>query len=140
MRTLKVTNYFGHYNGNPYYRLDLSGLRIGNADLAALLGQLTPEQKTQVRCLHLYNNYLTDLDAITGLVGLEYLYFDNNQVTDLSGIEGLESLKHLFFENNRVTDLSALESLTALELVVVTGNPIKDYSPLDKLLDCKVYR
>jgi internalin A len=140
MSTLKVADYFTAFQGNSYYRLDLSGLRIGNADLSALIAQLTPEQKLQVRCLHLSNNCLTDLGAITVLVGLEFLAFPHNSVTDLSALSGLVVLKFLDLEVNSVTDINALESLTALEWVDVTGNPIEDYSPLDNLHGCRVQR
>jgi Leucine-rich repeat (LRR) protein len=140
MSTLTITDYFRPFQGNPYYRLDLSGLGLDSAELAVLIGQLTPEQKTQVRKLNLFKNQISDLSSIAVLKGLERLVFSNNQVSDLGSISGLKSLEYLNFANNQISDLGALESLTDLEWLDVTGNPIEDYSPLDNLPDCRIYR
>jgi Leucine-rich repeat (LRR) protein len=140
MRKLKVTDYFRRDKGNPYYNLDLSGLGLGNAELKSLICQMTAEQKLQVRKLDLSYNQVTDISALSCLVGLKWLVFSNNQISDLKPIEGLVGLIWLFFPNNSVTDISALESLTALEWVYVRGNPITDYSVLYNLPDCIVHR
>ncbi len=88
-----------------------------------------------LKSLALYQNAVSDLTPIAGLLKLEHLDFVNNQVSDLTPIRNLTQLKTLSFSNNNVEDISVLKNFTNLNTLWMSQNPIADYTPIEALYD-----
>lgn len=89
------------------------------------------ENLTALQSLSLANDNLNDekISKILSLSNLTTLNINSNQVENVNIVSNLESLKYLYFNNNKVEDLSPLKGKTFYDLEF-TGNKVKDISPL----------
>ena len=70
---------------------------------------------------------------MSGLASLEDLHLDNNLITDISALSALTSLIDLDLGINAISDISALSGLTSLEFLVLDSNT--GLSNIQPLLD-----
>lgn len=95
-----------------------------------LWSQVTPpvfEAACQIRgleCLVIKWSNLRDLDAISGLQQLKYLYIGSStRVTSIEPLTALKSLRRLDLENFKlIADFSPLQQLTGLESLSLSGS------------------
>ncbi len=105
------------------------------------IGQIGPLDLPNLRNLSMEQNDITNVDALSGLVNLEWLFLSYNQIEDITGLANLTSLTDLClgiphwhydfeFQCNLVTDLSPLIGLVELETLSLNGNAIIDIGAL----------
>ena len=85
--------------------------------------------------LGLWNNQISDINALSKLTRLKEIWLQANQVRDVTPLSKLVQLKELFLQANQVRDVTPLAGLVKLETLFLTDNPIQDTSPLRTLLD-----
>ena len=90
---------------------------------------------TNLRNLHCYANYLTDLKGIEKLTGLTQLYCADNNLTTLEPLKNLTNLTNLSCGNNNLTTLEPLKNLTSLKVIDCSGNNITDLKSIENLTD-----
>jgi hypothetical protein len=83
--------------------------------------------------LHLGNNRISDISAISGLTHLTQLFLYANQISDISGLAELTDLAGLYLYGNQITHISFLSGLTNLTVLRLDDNEISDISPLCEL-------
>ncbi len=115
--------------GDDYFpvdseELDLSDRELTNNQIANL------KHFKNLKTLKLNDNFITDLSALSGLVGLKELYFSNNAVNDLAFLENINGLEKLTAVNNNIKDISVLSDMTELRNVYLQDNFITDISAL----------
>lgn len=87
-----------------------------------------------LKFLDLQNNkVLKNLDGLSGLENLEYLFLGYNKVNSLKPLENLKKLKYLSIFDNQINDLSPLKSLTALETLHLKSNPVRSLEDIRNL-------
>ena len=93
---------------------------------------------TNVCCLVVHDNEISDLSPVAGLINLEHIGFVHNNVADLSPLARLVNLKAIEGWGNPISDLSSLAQLTQLENLSIGANEISDLTPLTPLTGLKV--
>jgi len=90
------------------------------SDFSALSGL------TKLKHLVIYHNVvsLSDISALAGLAGLEWLDLGGNQISDVSALAGMANLKWLDLHWNRISDISALAGMTILTRLNLKANPL----------------
>ncbi|MGE5812290.1 MAG: leucine-rich repeat domain-containing protein [Ignavibacteria bacterium] len=81
--------------------------------------------------LHLANNNLTDIQAISNCTQLVRLYLDLNEITDIAPLEGLTNLSLLDLKYNKITNIEPLVNNSGLgqgDAVSLNGNPLDQIS------------
>ena len=106
---------------------ELSSLHISSEQVQNLTGL---EFATQMTNLLLVKNQLTDIEPISGLQNLRYVYINNNLVSNVSPLSGLTGLLHLNIHENMIQDVSGLSALVNLTLLDIHDNQITDISAL----------
>ena len=95
---------------------------------------------TNLTWLNLFDNQVSDLSPIAGLINLRGLILNNNLVSDISPLKGLKNLYYLKFNDNQVSDLSPLAGLIDLEVLEFSKGDVSDLSPLAGLINLKDLR
>ena len=81
--------------------------------------------------LGLNNNAISDIDVLSTMTDLEYLFLSENRIEDISALGRLEDLKVLRLENNSITDVQSLSELRNLRELSLAQNPsLFDVQPL----------
>ena len=80
--------------------------------------------------LHLFENRIADISALTNCKRLEMLSLSQNRLTDLSPLSRCGELAFLSLDRNGLTDISALAHCGTLDELDLSGNQITDISPL----------
>ena len=79
----------------------------------------------------LFENSITDISPLSGLLSLGLLDLGENSVVDLTPLSGLLSIAVLGLESNRITDVSGLEGLNLLSTLILDANSqLRDIQPL----------
>jgi hypothetical protein len=99
---------------NSLTHLRLNGLKL-TGDVAAI----TPCK--QLRVLYVYDNRLTSLGGLGGLVRLTHLYAQDNRIESLDDFEAPPALQQLHIANNRLSVIGGLEGCTCLEELHIGG-------------------
>ena len=94
------------------------------SDISALSGS------TQLTRLYLYNNSIRDISALSGMTSMRFLYLQNNSISDISALSGMTSTDDLRLDNNSISDISALSGMTSMDILYMTNNNVTDVSPL----------
>ncbi len=113
------------------YKHQVIGLHIEKFELSRL-----PEKISKFKYLeylNLYNNNLSDISAITGLIKLKRLYLKGNKLSKLPLIKNLQTLEKLNLSNNQLVDISALQDLENLTELNLSFNQLSDISALKHL-------
>ncbi|HOT40749.1 MAG TPA: leucine-rich repeat domain-containing protein, partial [Candidatus Syntrophosphaera thermopropionivorans] len=90
---------------------------------------------TNLQCLNLYWNQISDLSPLAELTNLQVISLSINQVSDLSPLAGLTNLQELYLDDNQISDLSPLAGLNNLQLLDIENNQIIDLNPLERLIN-----
>ena len=115
----------------PYYYLeDMDELELSSSAIDNLEGA---EYCIHVKNFDLSDNFISDLEPLSGLSFLEELNVSDNQVENIDALSNLVGLKNLYLSNNNIRDLSPLFELENLEFVDVIGNNI-DQNQIQELL------
>ena len=73
---------------------------------------------------------LTEVTALAGATGLQFLSLMDNELIGLDGLENLPVLAYLDASSNKIADLAPLADHVALRLVDLADNAITDLGPL----------
>lgn len=121
------------------YSTALTSLTLNNMDLT---DEDIKDLKYMVNLteLYIYQNNITDISFVKGLTELQTLSLFNNKVSDLSPIAGLVGLKDLYLRANNVSDISALDGLYSLEVLDLSENNVSDITPLAELRNITLLR
>ena len=65
--------------------------------------------------MHLSENEISDISALSGLTSLTTLHLNNNQISDISALSGLTSLTTLYLGSNKITTVPNLSGLTQIK-------------------------
>ncbi|MDH7599729.1 MAG: leucine-rich repeat domain-containing protein [Sedimentisphaerales bacterium] len=122
---------------------DMLGLTSLDASLRAIkdLTGLEYAKNLQYLDLSRNNNYgggIYLIDALSGLVSLEYLDLNNNYINDLSPIAGCKNLRYLDIHDNKISDISVLSDMVHLETAYLYRNKISDISVLSGLSELRL--
>ena len=79
------------------------------------------------------NQYITNIEPLTQLAGLQVLSLSNTNVTDLSPIRNLTELLELNLSNTKLDDISALKYSDKLVKLNLNGTPVSDISVLERM-------
>lgn len=112
----------GPSNGQTTHTVDCYTRAIRSVEGAQYL--------THVSVLNLFDNSISDLTPLAGLVGLTSLVLDFNRISDVSPLGGLSELMELRLTGNQISDVSPLGGLTRLNRLTVGMNQITDVSAL----------
>jgi Leucine-rich repeat (LRR) protein len=86
--------------------------------------------------LHLNNNYITDISALSGMTRLTNLDLGDNRIVDISTQSGMTQLTYLFLDFNDVVDLQPLVNNTGIgtkrATLYVLGNPLDSDAPIEE--------
>lgn len=89
------------------------------------ISDLEPLKKLSgLEVLNVSSTGVTDLTPLAGLANLRELYVSNTDLSSLEPLKEMKNLKVVFFENTKVASLAPLESIASLEKVVCVGTPI----------------
>ena len=69
---------------------------------------------TNLRALYLWDNQLSDIRALSGLINLKDLRLHDNQLSDISALSGLTNLKTLYLSGNPVLEEKSREEIMAV--------------------------
>jgi internalin A len=112
--------------------LDLSKMNLKDADIQPL------SQLTNLRYLWLNNNDISDITPLTGLTKLKYLNLrENTRNSDLWPLNGLRDLERLDLSENYITEVWPVSSLSNLKELYLGGNGISDVASLGVLSNLK---
>jgi transglutaminase-like putative cysteine protease len=117
------------------YTADLENIIVFDAHETGIKNTKGLEYCNNLEELYLYNNQITDVSPLSGLINLKTLYLGRNQITDVSPLSGLTNLQELILGGNQITDVSPLSGLTNLRDLSLTENQIIDISPLSGLVN-----
>ena len=76
---------------------------------------------TNLTYLHLEDNGISDISAVSGLTNLTGLDLGGNGISDISAVSGLTNLTYLYLGDNSISDISALSGLTQLKVLYLRG-------------------
>ena len=80
-----------------------------------------------------YNRYITNLDPLNQISGLEVLNISSTGVSDISKLSGLANLRELYMSNTNVQNLEPLKDLKKLKVVYFENTSIGSLAPLDAM-------
>ena len=104
--------------------LDLSGNRLTTLDARVFEG-------VGFISLNLSDNYISDIDFLSGLSWALSINLSGNGIVDVSPLSGVGSISTLDLSRNRIVDVSPLASLpNHLDSLDLSYNEIDDISPL----------
>lgn len=103
---------------------------LGQAD-----GPLKVSDARQARSLICTKSGIESLAGIEPMTGLQTLSLWENQVSDLTPLKGLLELFSLQLGNNAISDLGPLSGLTKLQRLGVQNNMIHELTPLSTLIN-----
>ena len=83
--------------------------------------------------LGLGGNTIADISPVAGLTNLTQLYLPGNPVADISVVAGLKRLTELNLDRANISDISVLAGLTDMIELSLKGTNISDLSPLEGL-------
>ncbi len=112
----------------------LANLTLLNVELN-LISDISPiAQLTGLKTLVVGANPLGgNIQAISGLTGLEVLGLNGVQLTSLSAVAPITGLKNLSAMNNQITSIAPLTGFTALFRLLLLNNKISDISVMSGL-------
>ena len=87
----------------------------------------------QLTDLHLADNNISDISALTELKQLTNLHLWWNNISDISALAGLKNLTRLNIGGNNIRDISALAEVEQLTYLQIWNNDISNISPLIEL-------
>ncbi len=114
--------------------LALTHFGVISEGIVALTGL---EYATNLKLLWLWDNQISNVSALSGLMELMDLDLSGNQISDVSALSGLMDLTDLDLSGNQISDVSALSGLTDLTDLDLSGNQISDVSPLSGPTDLR---
>ncbi|MFC4224498.1 leucine-rich repeat domain-containing protein [Lysinibacter cavernae] len=79
---------------------------------------------TQLTSLHLLNNPVTSLNALSGMSQLQALTVDGAQLQNFDGLTALPNLTGLSVRDNQITSLAGISNLSALTSLTISGNKL----------------
>ena len=85
--------------------------------------------------LDLRDNTISNINAISGLTGLETLKLKGNTLSSITPLSGLTHLTLLNLRETGISSVSALSGLTNLEHLRLDDNSITDVQPLTSLVN-----
>eukprot|EP01068_Selenidium_serpulae_P007893 Selendium_serpulae@DN4834_c0_g1_i1.p1 len=94
------------------------------------------EPYTDLVCLMLHNNCISEIDGISHLRKLQSLYLQSNGITGMAPISALPSLIVLDLSCNSVEEICGLEELKCLETLKLGKNNIRCFKGLRGLSGC----
>lgn len=83
------------------------------------------EYATNLTCLELDDNEISDISPLSGLTNLTNLYLGFNEISDISSLSGLTNLTYLELYYNNISDISSLSGLTNLTYLDLNANQIE---------------
>ena len=97
------------------------------SDISSLAGMVNLTR------LYIYDNSVSDLSPLTEKINLQDLAIGDNSVSDLSPLAGSVHLVRLELYNNNISDISSLAAMTHLTFLHLGDNSVSDLSPLERL-------
>ena len=93
---------------------------------------ITPlENLTKLILLNVgYNNFISNISAVSNMRKLIRLYIENNRINDITGINNLQNLEWLDASSNQIQDITELQYLPNIHLLGLSENKIEDLLPL----------
>mmetsp|Transcript_6447 Transcript_6447/g.9390 ORF Transcript_6447/g.9390 Transcript_6447/m.9390 type:complete len:255 (-) Transcript_6447:1639-2403(-) len=88
------------------------------------------EDYTELKCLHLEDNAITDIEGFDAQTKLGVLYLQHNFISRMIGVSKIVSLKTLNLSENSLKKIEGLASLTQLQTLYLAKNEISDISGL----------
>lgn len=92
-----------------------------------------PYPLTSINSLVLYNNQLTNVDALVNLTRAEDIYLQGNQLRNVSGLRNLTRISFLDLTNNQLTNVDGLDNLTSVDFLYLGGNPLTNINGLKNI-------
>lgn len=77
-----------------------------------------------------FRSPLTNIEPISNLKHLSYLFIEDSEVVDISSLANLQSVDKIFLRRNKIVDVSPLKDLPNPKQIHLQGNCIADFSPL----------
>ncbi len=78
-------------------------------------------------------DYITDITPLTYMpASLQHLSLQGNRISDISALSSLIGLKYLSIRDNRITSIEALDNMTMLSGIDISINAITDITPFEK--------
>ncbi len=98
-----------------------------------------PEWKnlTNLRCLHLINNRVSDYTFLSRFKKLHVIIIENDRINDLSFVLQVPQLTSLRLIDTTVSDISCLSKLNLYSLQLIGNYDIQDYSVLEEIKSLK---
>lgn len=105
------------------------------AEIDYEIGEIRPDQLTQIEHLQIRDANITNIDGIEHFTSLTSLDLRDNQIQDISSLSELDSLTDLNLRGNRLNNIEALAALSNLEELNLRENAIQDISSLENLTE-----
>ena len=114
------------------YMPNLSTLILDNCGISDLsqIGEL-PLTK-----LSLIRNRITDLDGISDMDTLKYLYLDYNDISDLTPLHGLKNLQELSLDETDIEDISPVTDLP-INYLFITNTAVRSVDGIDRMANLR---
>lgn len=81
-----------------------------------------------------FRNAISDVAALEGLTGLEWIDLSNNRISTLPPLAALAELRSLWLSGNRIASIAGLEGLSRLDVLDLTDNAVSNLEPLTGIL------
>lgn len=107
--------------------LDLSGLRLGSADMAGLKGM------SKLEALNLTDCGCEDSDALAGLTEIRNLAIGGNHFNTLDFVTEMPHLTYLDISGNDITSLRALSDCGELKTLIANDLQIDDWTAAERI-------
>jgi len=80
-----------------------------------------------------FNDQISDLSSLSGLVQMKDLNFSKDSVTSIEPLTGMTQMESLGFSDNDISDLTPLKNMSKLSSIVMLRNHVSDLSPIQNL-------
>lgn len=103
------------------------------------INDLKDPNMNNLRELDLSDNFISDINALSGLTNLTHLRLRYNDITDINDLESLTNLIYLYVSyNENITDINALKNMNSLVELGLTDVNLSDISPLADVNQIKI--
>jgi len=112
------------------YRSDvdtITELQVPDEGISDLTGI---ENLANLSWLNIFNNNVSNLSPLSGMMSLLVLHMNMNDISDLTPIAGLTNLDQLTVGQNPITNLTPLSGLTKLHVLRLNDIDATDFSPI----------
>ena len=130
-----------YLSGNPIQTvpssiMEMTELEILDLSNCGLTGSFDVSGFTNLGCLYISRNELTEIKGLDKLTKLTRLDIDGNKLTQIPTLEYMTQLQDLYIGENELVEIPGLDKLINLEYISASGNKFKtlpDLSALTKL-------